>query len=454
MRRLSVAIRRIAQRLSAQEGSLLIEVMVGAVLVVGVSAAVLDGLKGAQDTGVSNRARTASASLAQQDQERLRSKPVTQLSNYRETRNLTVGSVNYTIKSRTDWVNDASGVVSCTNGTNEAQYMRLSSTVNSNRNSQSPVEQTSVVSPPRGAFTDTDGTIAIRVVDRNDAPLEGVRVDLSGPRNLSDVTNDLGCVVFGFIPEGDYEAATTSLGLVGIDGASPYQVDLQLTGGTTLVHQVALDRPATVVTSFETLLPGASTPVALTGSNKRMANSRLPSPGSRTFTVGTPSLAITATNVFPFVDGYGVFAGTCHEANNPVTYDEDYYTKAPGDRAFVSPGPGGSATAVARVPAINVEVQNSSGTIQTGMRVFVTAADPPDCDDAYPMQLSTATGALPQPAFPFGEYTLCADNNALLTSARRRTPTTQATATNYSPAGTAKQILRMSTSGSLCAPRT
>lgn len=82
--------------LSSQQGSLLVEVMVGS-LVLGIATlAVLSGLSGAQDTGAQNKVRSEYSALAQQDIERLRSKPVTALSNYNETRTVRVGTVDYT----------------------------------------------------------------------------------------------------------------------------------------------------------------------------------------------------------------------------------------------------------------------------------------------------------------------------------------------------------------------
>lgn len=465
-------LRRLRRRLSlsSEEGSLLIEVMVGAVLVVSVSAAVLDGLSGAQDTGARNRGRSVSASLAQQDQERLRAKPVAQLSNYRETRTVPLGGLTYTVESRADWVRDASGVVSCTNDSTSAQYLKISSSVNSAINSETPVTQTSLVSPPRGTFGADTGTAAIQVVDRDAVPLEGVRVDLVGPQTYSDTTNDLGCVVFGYIPKGPWKAKTTSLGLVGTDGASPSVTDMDVVGGSTVVKQVQLDKPAAINATFDTLKPSATGPESTSWPSLSISNARLPSPGWKVFKFGTPQAAITVDKVFPFLDGYGVYAGEC-DANNPTNYKDDYFTTPPGDAAFANPDPAGSASVVARLPSINVEVQNETGVVQAGARVFLMIDDP-DCttpawtaasvspwmqktgDGVNPVAKPVTKGALPAPALPFGVYSVCADNNASTSTASRRTPTTQADINNTDAAGTATTVLKWSTTlRSLCAPK-
>jgi type II secretory pathway pseudopilin PulG len=90
---------RIWKRLAGESGSIMIEVVVGTVLLALTTAAVLDGLDGAQDTGRKNKDRSTSATLAQQDLERLRSLPPTILANLHQTRAVTVAGVTYTVSS-------------------------------------------------------------------------------------------------------------------------------------------------------------------------------------------------------------------------------------------------------------------------------------------------------------------------------------------------------------------
>jgi type II secretory pathway pseudopilin PulG len=418
-------------RLSAQEGSLLIEVMIGAVMVVVISGAVLNGLSGAQDTGERNKARTESAALAQQDQERMRAMPVDDLSNFRDTRNVNVAGVNYTVESRSDWVRDANGIVSCINDQSQAQYMKITSTVNSEISKNAPLTQASLVSPPRGTFSTTSGTAAVQVIDRDQNPLPNVRVDISGPQSLSDVTNDLGCVVFGFIPEGPWTLEISSLGLVGWDGTSPYKSDIGVVGGATVLKKIELDQPSSIVAAFDTKL-GAAVPVPAKSKSISVANSHLPSPGWKAFNQATSNLTVRADGLYPFADGYGVYAGTC-EANNPAKYDSDYFSTV-GTQAFVITPPGGTSTVLVRKPAINVEVQNSAGAKLPGARVKVTTSDA-NCTETYPVQNSDALGALPEPGFPFGSYNVCADDGAFHRAEKA--------VVNTNPDGTSTVTLRL-----------
>ena len=114
--------------------------MVGAI----VTFAVLDGMSGAADTGERNRQRSVASTLAQQDIERLRAFEITDLSNYRETRNVNMGGVSYTVVSQTDWVRDTSGLISCTNDDTQAEYLKLTSVAYSTASEETPVREVSL----------------------------------------------------------------------------------------------------------------------------------------------------------------------------------------------------------------------------------------------------------------------------------------------------------------------
>jgi type II secretory pathway pseudopilin PulG len=407
-------LRRLAARVDvrSQAGSMLIEVMVGAILVVLTSAAVLDGLGGAQDTGQRNKARSVSASLAQEDQERMRAMPIDNLSNYHESRTVSVSTAPYTVDSRADWVRDSTGTVSCTNDSTQAQYLEITSTVTSNVQQNPPVTETSLVAPPRGTFDSSTGTAAVQVVDRDGNPISGVRVDMNGPDSLSDTTNDAGCVVFGYIQAGPWTVQVSSLGLVGSDGTSPYSSGIGIVAGSTVLKQIQLDQPSSIVGSFTTQGLGNAAPVPATAKSMTVNNAKLPSPGWKSFFPSpSPAATVTASRLFPFKDGYGVYAGSCDSAN-PAQWDSDYFsTTDTGKAAFVVPTPGSTSAVTVRMPAINVEVQNSSGVPVAGKRIFVKNGDT-DCTETYPSQLSDASGRLPNPGFPFGQYMVCADDNA------------------------------------------
>ena len=154
--------------------------MIGALILAISTFAVLNGLDGAQKTGRVNKERSVSATLAQQDIERLRSYPITALSNFSQTRNVNVAGVQYAVASETEWVRDASGVLNCTDDTAQADYLKISSTVRSPAQS-APVKEVSLLTPAAGAFNTTAGTLVVKITNRNGVALSGVSVSLSGP---------------------------------------------------------------------------------------------------------------------------------------------------------------------------------------------------------------------------------------------------------------------------------
>ena len=412
-------------RLHEQRGSMLIEVMVGAVLVVACSAAMLDGLNGAQDTGQRNKARTVAASLSQQDQERMRAMPVEDLSNYRDTRTVSVANAPYTVVSRAEWVRDASGVVSCTNDSSQAQYLKITSTTTSNVQ-KNPVIETSIVAPARGTFSDTDGTAAIQVVDRDENPIAGVRVDLDGPQSLSDTTNDQGCVVFGYVPQGPWHATIDSLGLIGIDGKHPFVADVGVVGGSTTSVQYQLDQPSSITAN---VITNTGSPIATPGVKSVSANnSEMPSPGWVSKIATSPQSSFTIDSLFPFKTGYGVYAGTCAD-NNPSKWDSDYFSTV-GTAAFVVPTPGSNSTVAVLAPTISFSVKN----VPSGKKAFVylKSADS-TCTDTYPVATTaTSTGTTQvltaATVMPWGRYKVCIDDTGGGT-----TNTSSHTYTNASP---------------------
>jgi type II secretory pathway pseudopilin PulG len=392
--------------LSSQQGSLLVEVMVGS-LVLGIATlAVLSGLSGAQETGAKNKSRSEYSALAQQDIERLRAKPVTALSNYNETRTVRVGTVDYTVTSETEWVNDASGVASCTDDNAQAEYMKVSSTVTSPADTQqTPTKETTLLTPAPGAFSATSGTAAVLLTDRDGNPLPGVSVALSGPGSFSDTTNALGCAIFGYIPAGTYSAQVSG----GVTWASqlPASAPVTVNAGRTSLSAIEVEEPTSLRAHFKTPT-GANT----AWSRITVAHAKLPA-GFINFpddTATTPVSSIDATDLFPHHDGYGVYAGSC-ERNNPAVWDSDYFQ--PGVPGYIELDPGDNLKSVdVLMPALTIAVTKT--TVESRrVRVTVTQIDDPECNERL-VDTTVApsfSGLVTIPiSLPFGRYQVCVDD--------------------------------------------
>ncbi len=424
---------------AAEEGAALIEVLVSAVLLIVLAVGITGGLDGTAKVSAANRERSVAANLAQQDQERLRGFKIADLSNYRETRNVTAGGISYRVDSRTDWVQDANGVVSCTSGTGQASYLKISSTVTPPTPAGQPgrpVTETSLRAPSAGAFSANQGSAAISVMDRAGVPLVGVPVTIDGPTSLADTTNALGCAVFGYIPAGDYQVSFSLPGYVDATGAGAAGSTKTVTAGNTNQFSFVYDRAAQIAVSFDTKVGSAAARPA-TGQSVTFANANLPAPGTRAVTASpTPASpnTITVSNLFPFQGGYGVYAGSCASAD-PTTYDPNYYSSNPG---LVNVAPGGSYSVTVREPAINLVVVDDHGNIASDAQVQVDSTDS-GCTEPFPSQTTSADGTIPNPGFPFGSYAVCADAGK-----KHRSVNVQ----NTSPGGTPTIVLKADRKGS------
>lgn len=413
---------RIWNRLAAETGSILVEVVVGTVLLALTTAAVLDGLDGAQETGRKNKDRSTAATLAQQDLERLRSLPPTLLANLHQTRAVTVSGVTYTVASDAELVRDASGLVSCTTDAAQAEYLRLSSTVHSPASADAPVTETTLLTPPPGAFGDDTGTAVVKLTDRDGAALEGVDVELDGPGSHAAATNDVGCAVFAFIEAGQWTAVVDD-GLVDWTGETPALSPVTVAAQKTSLTQIELDEPASLRATFAT---PTGAPARWTSIG--VANGKLPN-GYKTFPAGAMEAGKDVTNLFPFRDGYGVFAGSCEE-NNPGTA----YFQTPGS-GYVMLDPGDALEPVTvTMPVLRVAVTRSGSPVDA--QVTVTQRDGSDCSalvydtDAHgdPADAGTPGGdpdsiggdGVVDIPLPFGRYRVCAAFNHAGGTWRRR----------------------------------
>jgi hypothetical protein len=435
---------------------MLVEVMVGAIVLAIAAIAIFNGLDGAQEAGAKNKRRSVQATLAQQDIERLRSIPVTALSNLDQTRTVTVAGVEYTVVSRTDWVRDATGVVTCSNDEAQADYLKLTSTVTSPASTNSPVIETGLLTPALGQLSQSLGTATVRLTDREGDPLVGVTVQLSGPSSVSQATNESGCATFGYITSGTYTASVP--GYVDITSNPPASEPLVVYPGKASFGHMEVDRPASLRASFvrPSGTPPAWTPAwapsmvwgQITVKNVNLTAGKKPFPP----TPGSKSTSVDATGLFPYTNGVGVYAGNC-AANDPSTYQPDYFQTS--GFGFTELDPGDSQRSVqVQMPTLRVTVtRQPSGTpaavpTWTRTQVRVTSLDSGCTLEVHELTSNRSTASAAPVVFdlamPFGSYRVCAHTrgrtSASDSSTINRQYTTKAT-TGSNPANPADQDL-------------
>ena len=208
------------------------------------------------------KARAVAGSLAEQDQERLRSYRFDSLATVPQANPVTLDNVTYTIKSEASWItDDANAVPACgTTAQKQSEYLRIVSTVTSNivGSRIAPVRIESMVAPSV-VYGQDHGTLAVRILDR-----AGVGVPLMTVNAKSDdgtilpaaQTNAQGCALFRSIPVGGYTVGVNTTGY--ISKAGKQLLETTTTVNPNYVNNVSLtyDRKVNMTVTVKTLEPG------------------------------------------------------------------------------------------------------------------------------------------------------------------------------------------------------
>jgi Tfp pilus assembly protein PilV len=449
------------QALRGERGSFLIETLVGAVLVAVIAVAMLSAFDGASQASGRTKIRAIAGSLAQTDQERMRSMPVSMLNNLRQSQVKLVNGVRYNVDSRADWVADSSSTTDCSANGAAADYMEITSTVASpTQPALRPVVVQSLVTPAPGTLGTNQGSIAVTVVNRQGKGVPDLTVAIAGPSNASDVTDENGCAFFGYEPIGNYTVTTSRAGWVDVMGRGTATKAATIASQQVSTVSLQYDQAGAAKVSFATHATDYATPTTTTprdvqppdpaavATRIRLSHNLMDPPyvrdgpvpvGSSPWGDGNPHTEIVADSLFPFGDypattsPYGVYAGNC-DAADPAK-QAVAQTVDP-----VQIQPGATTPVTIWLPALNVHV-TQSGNPLAGADVKITTLNPP-CSGTWTLK-TNAAGNLDFPGVPYGSYTVCADDNKP-TPHRFQINTPIAVATS---AGTAVQTLPIPTSG-------
>ncbi len=409
------------ERLHADEAGFgLIEVIVSALLVVLVSSGVYLGLDAASATSGINKHRSVATYIAQQDQDRMRAMAVTELSNYRATSSQTVGNVAYTIASAASWITDGTGAASCTSGSAQANYLRISSTVTWSGMTIKPVSIESIVAPPSGSFGTNQGSLAVQVRDRNGVGVPGVSVSLSGPQAYADTTNAQGCVLWGYLPVGSYTVGLSKSGFVDPAGVAQPSKPAGVVGESTATLAFDYDAGGQAQAVYQTLTGAGGTPIPANGTSFTLVTSHQSVPLGP-YGDGQPHSTFPSTPVFPYSDPYAAYAGSCAGAD-PNAYGQP--------QQFVTVAPGGLTSVTLREPPIDLKVIYN-GSPEQGATAKLTATGA-GCS-AVTTRTTGIDGFLTDHAFPYGPYNVCVQDAA----GRKRTGTVTNTSATGVPVGSA-----------------
>jgi len=387
--------RRLLAALRGDEAGFgLIEVVVSSMLLVLVASGVFMGLNGASQTSGINKHRSIATEVAQQDQDRMRAMAVTELSNYRATSTTTIAGVAYTVASSASWITDSTGTASCTSGQAQAQYLRISSSVTWPNMTIRPITVESLISPPVGSFGTNQGTLAVQVRDRNGNGVPGVAASLSGAQSYTDTTNAIGCVLWGYLPVGNYTVTVNRNGYVDPSGAAQPSKPAGVVGEAVSTVAFDYDQGGQIRASYTSLDRAGGRLVSADAPAFTAVTSHLTTPLAA-FGDGALHTSFTSSLVFPFTDPYGVYAGQC-AGNDPTLYGQS------AQLALVQPG-GTTAVNLFEPPVDLYVAQGGNPVANAIVKLTGTGSG---CG-ALPNRTTGADGYLTDRALPWGPYSAC-----------------------------------------------
>lgn len=385
----------------------MIEALVGALLLSILAVGLLSGFDFASRSSGTNKARAVAASIAQDDQERMRGLEVrTLLLRGPEMRTVKAGAGTYSVKSTAEAMTD-SIEEGCTAGSTGVDYLKLHSEVTWHGMTTTPVTSDSLMAPRVGSYGPNEGGMSVQLIDRDADPLEGIGVTLGGATSFNDTTDENGCAFFAYIPAADYTIKFSVNGYVtpgGVqDVAEPVSVPVGAVGNKIISYDQAGDLKVTVQTKLKGVLQ------ADVGTSLVAAHPNIPAPGAQFFHVGTPAAQIdTGYRLFPFPSPYSAFAG------------DDCMDSDPGGFSGAAPTATIDRAATTSVnilePAINVVVK-SNGVKQPNALVRFYGVS---CAGTWPDEFTNAEGRLAFPGKPFGDYDVCAQYPTTGSTSSRR----------------------------------
>jgi Tfp pilus assembly protein PilV len=418
---------------SDEDGFIIIEVLVSALILAIVAGAVLTLITATTRGAAVQRDRAVANDVAQADQSRLRDMPIYEINgNQPEDHNYSRNGMVFQVHSEREYVNNTLQTASCEPGTNTPDTVKLTSTV-SWATTTHPVVLRSSVSPSTGSLNTANGTLQVPTKNAEGKPVSGVTVTAN---KRTATSGSEGCTNFVSMPAGPYEVLYNGHELINELGEKEPKQTVTVAGGKSPTQPNPVfrwDYPATIEANFTYLEPGTGAPRSAPVDSMYFVNSISGQPGRWTGSPGGVARSSTqiATNVFPFKSSeYVAFAGSC-ATNNPGTSSTNKVGLFSGEIA-----PKATVKLALRVPALELTVTTKSGkegkegTEQTVANAKVTLTDT-KCKSGSTLvkrtyytnmgghltssqanveaELKGSKGAAPTEAgVPFGAYSICA----------------------------------------------
>ena len=402
-----------------QDGIILIEIVVSAMLLVIVALGVFTAFDAGTRATAEERHRARANSLAEGDVERMRGMRIAELSSLDQTRNLTVDGLQYTIRSQATFVNEPATTSTCAAGSGSRDLLQVTSTVTwPSIGARPAVTVSSLISPPNGSVVPNSGSLLASVKDSRSAGISGVSMTGSGPGSFSGTTNAGGCVMWRNLPQGNYTLTLggAASGKVDEDGNGPTAQTVSVVAGSTNTVEFLLDSPGRIQNIAFRARDYSNNLDVITWDSVVVDQTGMTS--ARAFTGPKAVNFTTPMTLFPFTSPYSLYAGTCG-LNNPSSGNGFGSATVPV---------GGSVTGpTLQLPSLLVTVYTGTSTSSSrAVNAEVTATDqncgvtrsltPGAANTNTSGQIpedTSATPSRPMSGLPYStDYDICASNSA------------------------------------------
>lgn len=420
-------------RAATEDGFVLIEILVSALVLLIASAGVVALLQTTVKAQGEQRHGSEAFALAQEDQARLSSMRLSALNHLDETRSVSLNKAEFKVRSLGVFVNDTTSTPSCGSGTSSADYVQITSVVTwPGMKSSERAKIESILSPSNGSLDPFNGTLAVSVANAALEPIANVSISGTGEGGtFSGFTDALGCATFPdlqAVPNPNYTmtADGTAAGVVNKDGLSTEQKVVGVAASDTRNTALQFDRPGTIPLNFKYRVGSTGTFLPATADSVVAYNSGMTAARPLATPSGAREATVNATPLFPFTSAYTLYAGSC-ASNNPDPEGKNPAVAA-AIATVVAPRDSSAAPTTIQLPALELIVKKS-GTALKGAKVTITDKVCKDTKGSLFKRTYTTNEAgkpsvsetgLAEPGLPWGKYEICASANISGTNKRKK----------------------------------
>jgi hypothetical protein len=430
------SLRRLRRRLASEGGSLLVEVLVSASIMLTVGAGVVLVLMTSDAQSSLQRSKALATDVAQTKLDALRAIGYNDLRPLTETTTVTEGGVDFTVVSTATPVAQSDAPTGCL--TSRARdYLSLKATVTwAKMGARKPVVLQTMVAAPIGA----GGGLVVSVTGALGQAVPNIPVALSSGGG-SATTDPSGCARWDAVSAGSgYSLSASVPGYVQPNGEQDVSITgLNIAAEETAQKSFAYDRGGQVRIRFRQRITAGVVTVDAT-SLPQSVTVGTSDPIVRTVdpVVAEPGVGVPQGRFYPYPStAYSIYADTCASAKPPTT----------GLASTLIPGGGVAPSATGYVdlqlPSLNVKL--TGFTSPATPEVAVKTA----CGTIIGNRTILADGTLKNPGLPYGTgFTVCAVDGS------KRAVATNVANTNYAnyanAPGTTPTTLALSTTGATC----